>query len=190
MKFLFLLLAFSLQSLRADVTAGEMLMRAEIHGDLSTMESLLSAGFNPNLPLRGGKTPLYFAMQLGNAPVLQLLLAWHADPNAPISGAQFSETPLQYAAETGNVRMASILIAGGAQVNAKVLKGRTALHVAGAGAHLDMIRLLTEKGADVTVKVLFSFAGENEAGTEERSGRKLERTRVELNRNETFGYAF
>ena len=52
MKFLFFLLAFSLQSLRADVTAGEMLMTAEIHGDLNTMESLLSVGFNPNLPLR------------------------------------------------------------------------------------------------------------------------------------------
>ena len=42
----------------------------------------------------------------------------------------------------------------------------------------------------VFVKVLFSFAGENGAGTEERWGRKLERTGVELNRNEAFGYAF
>ena len=40
------------------------------------------------------------------------------------------------------------------------------------------------------VSGFFSFAGENEAGTEERSGRKLERTGVELNRNEAFGYAF
>ena len=42
----------------------------------------------------------------------------------------------------------------------------------------------------VNVKVLFSFAGENGAGTEERWGRKLERTGVELNRNEAFGCAF
>jgi len=42
----------------------------------------------------------------------------------------------------------------------------------------------------MNVKVLFSFAGENAAGWDEWSGRKLERTRVELNRNETFGYAF
>lgn len=152
MKLLFFLLVFSLQSLYADMTAGEMLMTAEGHGDLQAMESLLSAGFDPNLPLRGGETPISFAIQLGNPGVLKLLLAWHADPNAPISSAQFSETPLQYAAETGNVRMASILIAGGAQVNAKVLKGRTALHVAGAGAHLDMIRLLIEKGADVNAR--------------------------------------
>jgi hypothetical protein len=42
----------------------------------------------------------------------------------------------------------------------------------------------------VNVKVLFSFAEENAAGTDEWPDRKLERTRVELNRNEAFGYAF
>ena len=152
MKFLFFLLLFSLQSLRADVTAGEILMTAEGHGDLQTMESLLSAGFNPNLPLRGGVTPIFIALQLPNPGALELLLAWHADPNAPVSSAQFSETPLQYAVRTGNVRMASILIAAGAQVNTKGLQGRTALHVAGAGGHLDMIRLLVEKGADVNAR--------------------------------------
>ena len=45
-------------------------------------------------------------------------------------------------------------------------------------------------GIHVNVKVLFGFAEENVAGMEERSGRKLERTRVELNRDETLGYVF
>ena len=40
----------------------------------------------------------------------------------------------------------------------------------------------------VNVKVLFSFAGENAAGTNEWPGRKMKRTRVELNRKEAFGY--
>src|SRR5579863_4727406 len=39
-------------------------------------------------------------------------------------------------------------------------------------------------------KVLFSFAGENAAGSDKWPGRKLERTGVELNRREAFGYAF
>ncbi len=51
-------------------------MSAAIHGDLNTMESLLSAGFNPNLPLRGGVTPIFFALQLPNPGALELLLAW------------------------------------------------------------------------------------------------------------------
>jgi ankyrin repeat protein len=108
MKFIFLSLVFSLHSLQADVTSGEMLITAALMGDTKTMESLLSAGINPNLPLRGGETPLSFAMLAGQAQIVQLLLAWHADPNAPISAARFSETPLQYAAQTGNVRIASI----------------------------------------------------------------------------------
>jgi cytohesin len=152
MKFLFLLLVFSLQSLPADMTAGEMLMKAAALGDLKTVESLLSAGFDPNLPLRGGETPLSLAVQTGNTPVVEMLLAWHADPNAPISSAKFSETPLQYAAQNGNVRVASILIAGGGQVNVKGLKGRTALHAAVANGHLDMISLLIEKGADLNAR--------------------------------------
>ena len=149
MKLLFLLLVFSLQSLQADVTAGEMLMKAATLGDLKTVESLLSAGINPNLPLRDQQSPISFAILAGQTQVVQLLLAWHADPNAPMN-SRFPETPLQYAAQNGNVRMASILIAGGAEVNRKGAQGGTALHA--AGAHLEMVRLLIEKGADLNAR--------------------------------------
>src|SRR5271165_5279433 len=92
------------QSLPADVTAAEMLMKATATGDLKTIENLLTAGYDPNLPLRGGRTPISFAMQAGQTKVVELLLAFHADPNAPANISRFSETPLQYAVETGNVR--------------------------------------------------------------------------------------
>jgi len=39
-------------------------------------------------------------------------------------------------------------------------------------------------------KVPFSFAGRKDAGTDAWPGRKLKGTRVELKRNEAFGYAF
>src|ERR1700689_3093196 len=120
MKFLFLLSAFSLGLLQADVTSGEMLMTAAMRGDLKTMESLLSAGADPNLLLRDGQTALSFAMLAGQTQAIEMLLAWPADPNAPMNGRfEFSDTPLQYAAQSDNFRMASILIAGGAQVNSK-----------------------------------------------------------------------
>jgi len=149
MKALFILLVFSLQALHADVTSGGMMIRAVVTGDLKTMESLLSAGFDPNQPLRDGQTALSFAVQGSQTEAVKLLLARHADPNL-LMNVQFedSETPLQYAARTGNLRMASILIAGGAQLNTKAPKGRTSLHAAVAEGHLDMLRLLIEKGAD------------------------------------------
>jgi len=153
MKSLLVPLVFSLQSLHADVTSGEMLMRAAMLGDMKTMESLLSAGFNPNLPLRDWQTPLSFAMLGGQTQAVELLLAWHADPNAPMNvRLEYSETPLQYAAQSGNLRMASILIAGGAQLNTKAPKGRTSLHAAVANGRLDMLRLLIEKGADLNAR--------------------------------------
>jgi ankyrin repeat protein len=153
MKSLVLLLVFSLQSLQADVSSGEMLIRAAMLGDLKTMENLLSAGFNPNLPIRDGQTPLSFAMLGGQTQVVELLLAWHADPNAPMDARlEYSETPLQYAAQSGNMRMVSVLIAGGAQLNTKGPKGRTPLHAAVASGHLDMLRLLLENGADLNVR--------------------------------------
>ena len=40
----------------------------------------------------------------------------------------------------------------------------------------------------VIEKVLFGFAADNPAGVDERPGRKLKRTRSEVNRNEAFGY--
>ena len=153
MKFLFLLPAFSLGLLQADVTSGEMLMTAAMHGDLKTMESLLSAGADPNVLLRDGQTPLSFAMLAGQTQAIEMLLAWHADPNAPMNGRfEFSDTPLQYAAQSDNFRMASILIAGGAQVNSKGARGRTALHAAAVNGRLDMLRLLIEKGADLNTR--------------------------------------
>src|ERR1700722_18605705 len=153
MKFLFLLSAFSLGLLQADVTSGEMLMTAAIRGDLKTMESLLSAGADPNVPHRDGQPALSFAMLGAQTQVVELLLAWHADPNAPMNGRyDVSDTPLQYAAQSGNLRLASILIAGGAQVNSKGPRGRTALHAAAVNGRLDMLRLLIEKGADLNTR--------------------------------------
>src|ERR1700691_4644953 len=116
MKLLSFFLLLSLPPLRAAVTAGEMLMNAISGGDLKTMESLLSAGVDPNLPDPHGQTPLYLAMRFDQPAVVELLLTSHADPNAPVrkNAGQYSVPPLQYATQSGNFRIASILIAAGA----------------------------------------------------------------------------
>jgi len=153
MKSIFFLLVLSLNSLQAEVTAGQMFVKATKDGDLETIETLLSVGFNPNLPVHG-YTPLYFAIQLNRTDVVHMLLASHADPNALVmSGADASQyggnaTPLQLAVLLGNQHLASILIAAGAHIDAKGTTGRTALHYAVADDHLDTIRFLIENGAD------------------------------------------
>ncbi|HTA45708.1 MAG TPA: ankyrin repeat domain-containing protein [Bryobacteraceae bacterium] len=134
------------------ITSMQMLRRAEMMGDLKTVENLLASGFDANTSDRLGQTPLLFGMTLGRPGVVELLLAYHADPNAPMTGANpHSLTPLQYAADRGDLVIARSLIAAGARVNDKGGSGRTPLHYA-LTSHLDVMRLLIEKGADVNIR--------------------------------------
>src|ERR1022692_4855769 len=81
MKLIFLLLVLSLKFLQAETASGQMFVQAAKDGDLKTIETLLSVGFNPNRSVHG-YTPLWFAIQSNRTDVVDLLLAGHADPNA------------------------------------------------------------------------------------------------------------
>jgi ankyrin repeat protein/beta-lactamase regulating signal transducer with metallopeptidase domain len=146
--------ASPLKSSPADVTPGQMFKRATKDGDLKTIETLLSIGFDPGGPVDGhGYTPLWYAIECGRTDVVDLLLAAHADPNARVMPPPpFYATPLRLALQLGNLKMALILIEAGAHVDAKENDGRTALYEEVRSGHLDAIRLLIEKGADVNVR--------------------------------------
>ena len=156
MKLMFCWLALSVCSLQGAVNAGaEMLTKACRLGDFKTAESLLAAGVNPDLPDRYGATPLYYAASFNQIEIVELLLAYHADPNARVSvntrdPNQTTTTPLQSAAGLGNSRITRILIEAGASVNTKGATGRTALH--SAGNQVGIMQLLIEKGADVNAR--------------------------------------
>ena len=139
------------QSSRDEMTAGQMFKKAAKDGDLQTIETLLAIGFDPNAPVdRVGYKPLWYAISSGNAEVVELLLAAHADPNAkPVDGL-FYATPLRLALQQRNLRIALDLIEAGAHVKGD--DGRTALYYEVRSVHLDAIRLLIEKGADINVR--------------------------------------
>jgi ankyrin repeat protein len=157
MKLIFLLLVLSLKFLQAETASGQMFVQAAKDGDLKTIETLLSVGFNPNQSVHG-YTPLWFAIQSNRTDVVDLLLAGHADPNALLmTGEGLTQyggnaTPLDLAVLLDNQRLASKLIRAGAHVDAKGPSGRTALFGAVRDVHLDLIRFLIEKGADVNVR--------------------------------------
>jgi ankyrin repeat protein len=145
------LLAISISSLRADVSAAaEMLTKACRLGDIKTAESLLASGVDPDQPDRYGASPLYYAASFNQTEIVELLLAYHADPNARLNINRNPATPLQNAASVGNLRIIRILIAAGASVNTKGAAGRTALH--SAGTQVGIMHLLIEKGADVNAR--------------------------------------
>jgi ankyrin repeat protein len=150
MKLIFLLLVLSLKFLQAETASGQMFVQATKDGDLKTIETLLSVGFNPNQSVHG-YTPLWFAIQSNRADVVDLLLAGHADPNALLmTGGGLTQyggnaTPLDLAVLLGNQRLASKLISAGARVDAKGPSGRTALYEAVTDAHLDLSDSLSRR---------------------------------------------
>jgi ankyrin repeat protein len=157
MKWIFCWLVISAGSLQAGAnTAVELLTKACRVGDMKMAESLLSFGVDPDVPDRYGATPLYYAASYNQFEIVQLLLAYHASPNAPIQMNRPKDdlyTPgsaLQYAASLGNLRIISTLLAAGADINAKGAMGRTALHF--AGTQVGVMHLLIERGADVNVR--------------------------------------
>ncbi len=136
-----------------EVTAGQMFRKATNDGNLQTIETLLSIGFDPNAPLDGPRcTPLWYAVESNQPDVVDLLLAAHADPNARGPLPPFYASPLELALQNGNIRIASRLIQAGAQVNAKGADGRTVLYYAVRERQLDAIHFLIESGAAVNVR--------------------------------------
>src|SRR6185312_5622002 len=60
-------------------TAAETLARVSRVGDLKTAETFISAGIDPNLADRYGRTPLYYAALFNRNEIAALLLAHDAD---------------------------------------------------------------------------------------------------------------
>lgn len=132
------------------------LTRAIYGGETEKALSLIG----PNLPFqhvaRGvNHTPLMAAIENGNKPVFEALLAAGAGIGPQ---NEYGETPLHAAAQRGDEAMVLALLARGADVNARVerpkeqVHGRTPLMGAATGGKLSMVKLLLERGADPMAK--------------------------------------
>src|SRR5579875_1535962 len=100
MKRLIVFLVLSAGFLQAAINpAAQRLANASRLGDLDTAEALLSANLNPDLRDRYGLAPIYYAAQFNQLKMVDLLLAYHADPNVqpnpPRTGGEAPATPLQ-----------------------------------------------------------------------------------------------
>ena len=144
----------------------------------ATVETLLTAGANPNAGQASGLTPLMIAAETGSVPIVQALLAHGAKVNAKTvngstalmwavtyrhhevargliaAGADVHVsstkgfTPLLNAARIGDIEAAEMLLAAGARVNDSGSDGTHALPMAIVDGHDQFALFLLEQGAD------------------------------------------
>lgn len=110
--------------------------------------NLLRHGADPNLA-PDSKGPLYYAVEAGNAPLVDLMLERGAIADTK------TDPPLLIAARIGHTKIAEALLDKGASLNATDAAGNTALHIASEQGHQYVVKLLLRKQADVTVRNQF-----------------------------------
>ena len=123
------------------------LLLAVERGDVELVESLLSAGADPNLGDTAGMTPLSLASLKGNYSMVKVLLSYGArlDLRTPYP-------PLTMAIKGGNPEIVRELINRGMEVNYSDSEGITPLHLAARLGHAEIVKILLDKRGEVNIK--------------------------------------
>ncbi|KGE13265.1 ankyrin [Sphingobacterium deserti] len=98
-----------------------------------------------------GFTPLGIATHFGQETVVRILLAKHADPNI-CSQNGYHVYPLHTALTGQYDQISKMLVEAGAEVNVMQNARISPLHIAAQQGNIDMIIILLENGADITLK--------------------------------------
>lgn len=133
----------------------ECIYQAAVKGQTDKIRELAAAGADINAQDEHGRTALRKVSQMGLHNIMKLLLELGADPNIC---DKFNGSALMDIACSGNAETARLLIEAGANVNNREWFGRTSLMWA-AERHSDIVRILLDAGADVSLNSLKSACG-------------------------------
>ena len=116
------------------------------------MDSLLSAGTDPNASDSDGKPALYVVVEhgRGNPGILSSLLKGGANPDKVTYNTQ--QTALHISCRKGYQVCVKALIAAKASVNKQDAVGNTGLHYASKEGHVTILRYLLDHKADVNCR--------------------------------------
>ncbi|CAM6054055.1 unnamed protein product [Sphagnum tenellum] len=115
-----------------------------------------------NEGIKGGRTPLCYAVMTGRAEMAKFLVENKANVNAPDS---YSWTPLHYAAaaKKSSVEMVKFLIYNKAGVNATDSDGKSPLLVAAKKGNIEVAKIFIENKAKLNAKDSSGFTPLNTA---------------------------
>jgi ankyrin repeat protein len=129
-----------------DVDNQNALWYAIYAGSTEAVKALVDLGAEQT-KVKGGKTALMWAVELGKKDIAEVLIESGADINAEIPSGG---TPLMFAAADGQLETVKFLVSLGASVNQKEKDGSTALSYAARAGSPEIIKFLVEQGASVT----------------------------------------
>jgi ankyrin repeat protein len=101
---------------------------------------------------KNSETAINWAAELGNKPMIELLLDHGADVNDVHSRSSDKFAPLHQAAERGYRSLAELLLTRKADVNNRTKSGLTPLHIASEKGFKAFAELLMANGADVAAR--------------------------------------
>lgn len=130
-------------------------------GDSRLLKAILAAGANSGIADKDGFSPLHAAALTGQLHAVMLLVAQGKETN-PRSNTGI--TPLMLAAYAGCAECVSSLAATTNDIDQKSDDGETALMYALRGAHLEIAKLLVEKGANAKSRSINGDTPEKLAG--------------------------
>ncbi|HEY8562317.1 MAG TPA: ankyrin repeat domain-containing protein [Pyrinomonadaceae bacterium] len=135
----------------AFISYASRLSTAVANDELESVRDLIARGENVNAKERnfGNITPLFLAVENGNAEIAETLLNFGARVNAKDANRQ---TPLMRLDEDASVELVELLIKHGARVNLLDREGNTALILAARSAKTEVLRLLIARAADVDAR--------------------------------------
>lgn len=138
------------EQISSEVVDFTPLQSAVCENSCEILRLLLKNGADPESVSPGNSdTPLQYAASEGHKPLVDVLIEYGADTNAP-AAERGGRTALQYAAEEGYLGIAFTLLENSANPNAPGADGGgTALELAACNGRIDMVQMLLNAGAEV-----------------------------------------
>ncbi|KDO24438.1 hypothetical protein SPRG_09828 [Saprolegnia parasitica CBS 223.65] len=153
--------AFDVNRLVDESTESTLMHIACSNGNLNACKYLFMSGMYLNEPNKRGHTPLFYAADCGNLPLVKWMVSNGADIDTDYSGKahmtkpaddrcyDIAFTPLQAACVKGHVDIVDFLVECNADLAGSAINGVTPLHYACHQSRKDVAKVLLDAGADL-----------------------------------------